>query len=169
MIWDLKTITAITGYRAVGDIDIGIIARYGDQVMQDFGDRLFKELTRYIGTSWPVKIERDDCVIEKIGETYMSARYEARWQPTDRPGEVMDPGGRHDGMIVPAPDAIGNGFGILRLLNDDPSIESMFVADPDTGEHPIITAENRVTAYEVTGWSDLHRQWIYTRMKGPQR
>lgn len=163
MIWDMKTVAAIRGYTVRADIDISLIARYGHRPMDDFANRLFKELTRFIATSWPVEISREDCLIIKTEEKrgLMLDTYIMQWHPTDRPGEVM--GGQHDGLTVPPPDAIGNYYPILRLPNDpDPSIQAMFVADPDTGEHPIITRENYFTAYEVTGWSDMHRRWIYT-------
>jgi hypothetical protein len=164
----MKTVAAIRGYYARGDIDTEVIIRHGNDALNSLGDRLYRELVGHIGTAWPVKIEREDCVLEKTGETPWRATYIMHWQPIDRPGEVMDPGSCHDGLAVPPPDAIGNYYGILRLPNDDPNITGLYVADPDTGEHPIITAENRTTAYEVTGWSDLHRQWIYARTKGPQ-
>lgn len=162
MIWDMATVRAVQYYEAQGDIDLTVLHRGGDDARNALFDKLFRVLSGTINETWPVAIDKADCRAIKASESraLMTETYLMRWQPRDRPGEIM--GGPHDGVTTPPPDAIGNYMGPLRMPNYDPSIASMYVRDPITGEHPIITRANRYTEYEVTGWSDLHRRWIYT-------
>lgn len=160
MIWDMPTVHAIEGYYVEAAVDISIIDRPGAR--DTIGHRLFRELEGIIKQAWPVAIDEEDCVMGKTGESahFMTETYRMVWRPQGRPGEIM--GGKHDGITTQPITTITDLIAPLYMPNDDPSIASLYAGDPITGEHPIITHTNRYTQYEITGWSDLHRRWIYT-------
>lgn len=160
MIWDMETVNAVRYHVAEGEIDLSI---KGEAGLGPLFDRLYEELNRTITSHYGAVVDKADCHATKVNEshTFNTETYRMYWDPRDRPGEIM--GGPHDGTATPAPDAIGTYYADLQLPNDDPRFASMRTSDPLTGEHPIITHTNRYTTYSVTGWSDLHRCWIYTK------
>lgn len=147
-VWSLEQVRQVQRLFVRLEVD----RHYGRDVLDSVGSRLAHALTI---DARPLAVELDarDFHMEQTDESDFTVTYTMGWRPSVKTVELA--GGLKDGEVIewegaPSPFRV-------------PSIIQMDPFDPRWTEavDPTAPLEPQSVAYELAGWSEHNRRWIY--------
>lgn len=150
--WTMNQVRQARGLRAVARVDAATLDRYGDDARESAVSKMARKL-REDAHAFAIELDDRDFEVQwfKIEGQPWDMEVRVQWSPATTEVELQ--GGPVDGMRVTIPH-VGDALRVPRF--DDP------VAMLDADAHcPTAVIPDLADTYELVGWREDERVWVY--------
>jgi hypothetical protein len=158
MIWSLKQVAAMEGYRFSQAVDMFVIERAAsadgtNPALVATAEHLFRGLQE-AGHTWGLEIDREDCEVrvDPASDGHFMDVVRMRWNPKTTTGLLV--GGPAGGKVYDmAPGLHRVGVSVVIERTEPP------LFDPSAKVPTAVATDTYFYAY--AGWSEARRMWVY--------